>query len=251
MSDGDTMKRIKVLGVGIDLVTMQETLQWIEKVIAERKPCQIITGNPEMLMLAQKDEGFYQVMNQADLVVPDGIGLVIAARRFLKAEVPERVAGFDIATLFMPIAQKKGYRLYLLGAVPGVAETARDRLTEQYPGLRIVGVHDGFLHDGNRREVVEEIRGLKTDLLLVGMGAPRQEKFIADHKEELQVPVSIGLGGSIDVWAGVAKRAPKVWQDLHLEWLYRLLRQPSRIGRMMALPRFILNTVRYKERRVQ
>lgn len=243
------MKRIKVLGVSVDLLTMQETLQWIEQAIAERRPRQIITGNPEMLMTAQNSETFYQVMNQADLVVPDGIGLVIAARRFLKVEVPERVAGFDIATNMIPIAQKKGYRIYLLGAAPGVAEEAQRRLLEQYPGLQIVGVHDGYLNDANRQEVIAEIRHLKPDLLFVGMGAPRQEMFIAEYKEEMQVPVAIGLGGSIDIWAGVAKRAPQFWQNLHMEWFYRLMKQPSRVGRMMALPKFVLYAARYKERR--
>lgn len=244
------MKRIKVLGIPVDLATMQETIQWIEKAIAERTPRQVITGNPEMLMTAQNNDTFFRVMTEADLIVPDGIGLVIAARRFLKADVPERVAGFDIATQLFPIAQKKGYRIYLLGAAPGVAEVARERLLAQYPGLQLVGVHDGFLNDSNRQQVIEEIRSLRPDLLYVGMGAPRQENFIAQFKQELQVPVSIGLGGSIDVWAGVAKRAPKIWQNLHLEWFYRLLRQPSRIGRMMALPKFILYAARYKERRV-
>ena len=245
------MERAKILGVQVQLVTMEETLQWIEAAIKTRVPRHIITGNPEMLMTAQKDEKFFQVMNTVDLVVPDGIGLVMAARRFMKLNVPERVTGFDVSTRFFSVAQKKGYSIYLLGSQPGVAETAKAQLEARFPGLKIIGTHHGFLNEQNKPQLIADIKAKKPDVLLVGMGAPRQEFFIADYKNEYQVPVSIGIGGCIDIWAGVKKRAPKVMQNLHLEWFYRLIKEPTRFLRMMVLPQFVFYAARYKERRIR
>lgn len=243
------MQRIKVLGIPIHLLRKQAALDWIEHAIAEKKPCQIITGNPEMIMAAQKDQRFFQVMNQADLVVPDGIGLVLAIRHLLKAKVPERVTGFDLATSFFQRAAQKGYSIYLLGGVPQMAEKAAHYLVKSFPGLQIKGTHHGFLTEEDYLQLITELASLKPDLLLVGMGAPRQEYFIADHKDQYQVPVSIGVGGCIDHWAGEKERAPLWLQNLHLEWFYRLIKEPRRFFRMLALPKFVLYAAKYKEGR--
>ncbi len=247
---GDTMNTIKILGVKVNIITMEETLDWIEKTIAGGVPRQIITGNPEMLMTAQADEEFYQIMNNADLIVPDGIGLVLAARHFIGIDVPERVTGFDLSTRFFALAAEKGYSIYLLGGNPGVVDEAALALQERYPELQIRGTHHGYLTDEVREQVIAEIAALRPDMLLVGMGAPRQDKFIADYKDRYQVPVSIGIGGCIDIWAGKSKRAPEFMQSLHLEWFYRLVREPYRFFRVLALPKFVYFAARFKERRI-
>ncbi len=256
--DGDNMKKIKILDVPVMVITMEETLLWIENVIGERessipnaRACHIITGNPEMVMAAQEDEEFFEIMNQADLVVPDGIGLILAARHFMGIEIPERVTGFDLSTRLFSLAEEKGYSIYLLGGAPGIAEKAKENLSNKYSGLKIVGAHHGYLNAENQPELLKELSLVKPDILLAGMGAPRQEVFISKYKDQLKIPISIGIGGSVDIWAGEKKRAPQFWQNLHLEWLYRLLKEPTRIGRMLSLPKFILYAARYKERRVK
>lgn len=245
------MDKVKILGLEIDRVTMDETIQWIHQAIATGEPNQIITGNPEMVMTAQGDQRFFHIMQEAELVVPDGIGLILAGRYFIKEEFPERVTGFDLATRLFSEALKKNYSLYLLGGAPGVVDQARERLTANYPGLRIVGTHHGFLNDENREQVIQEITALRPQILLVGMGAPRQEFFIAEYKERLGVPISIGIGGSIDIWAGIKERAPEMWQKMHLEWFYRLTQEPQRLFRMMALPKFVFAAARYKRERIR
>lgn len=245
------MDKVKILGVEIDRVTMEESIQWIHQAIKEKQPQHIITGNPEMVMTAQENETFFQIMNQADLVVPDGIGLILASRYFLKEEFPERVTGFDLSTRLFSEAQKHNYSIYLLGGAPGVPEKARENLIATYPNLKIAGVHHGYINDENREQVIEEIANLQSQILLVGMGAPRQEYFIAENKERLGVPISIGIGGSIDIWAGIKERAPEAWQKMHLEWFYRLVKEPQRFFRMLSLPKFVIHTVRFKERRIR
>ncbi|AZR72198.1 hypothetical protein BBF96_01570 [Anoxybacter fermentans] len=245
------MDKVKILGIQVDIITMEEALRWIEDAIEEKKPRQIITGNPEMVMAAQKNEKFFQIMNQADLVVPDGIGLLLVARYFLGVDMPERVTGFDLSTRLFERALNKGYSIYLLGGALGVAEKAKKNLIRQYPGLKIVGTHHGYLNEENRSKVVSEIQNLRPDLLFVGMGAPRQEIFIATYKNQLKVPVSIGIGGSIDIWAGEKRRAPQWMQKIHLEWFYRLVKEPYRFFRMLALPKFVFYSVLYKERRIR
>lgn len=245
------MRKIRILGVDIDLISMQEAVDWVDATIQKKVPCQIITANPEMVMVAQKDQRFYQIMNQADLVIPDGIGLILGAKYFLNTEIPERVTGFDLSVELFQLAQKKGYRIYLFGAAEGVAAEASKKLIKQFPGLQIVGSHHGYVTDKKRSEVIAEIKELMVDILLVGLGAPRQDIFIADYKDQYQVPVSIGIGGSIDIWAEQKSRAPVFLQNLHLEWFYRLLNEPSRFFRMLVLPKFVYYIAKYKEDRLE
>lgn len=244
-------KTVKILGIRVHLLRQKAVLEWIEEAIQKKESRQIITGNPEMIMAAQKNERFFQIMNQADLIVPDGIGLVLAIRYFLKEKVPERVTGFDLSTSFFELAIQKGYSIYLLGGAPKIAEKAAQRLIKIYPGLQIKGTHHGYLTEEECPNVIKEIASLKPDLLLVGMGAPRQEYFITDHKEKYGVPVSIGIGGSIDHWAGEKRRAPLWMQNLHLEWFYRLIQEPRRFLRLLALPKFVFYAAFYKEGRLR
>ncbi len=229
--------RTEVLGVGFDSVTMSEALDAAEKLMERPGADYIVTPNPEIVMACREDPEVKRAVEGASLVLPDGIGVIYGAKILgtpLKAKVP----GADFAENLMARMAGKGRSVYLLGAKPGVAELAGEKLSAKYPGLRIAGTADGYFKDDG--PVIEAINAARPDLLLVCLGAPKQEKWMAANRDKLTVPLMAGLGGSLDVYAGAVKRAPEVWQKLELEWLYRLIKQPSRLGRMMKLPKFLL-----------
>jgi len=205
----------------------------------------VVTPNPEAVMIAQRDGGFLHVLQQADLVLPDAIGILMAAK-WLKMPMPCRVPGCDAALALLEAISTTQYTVYLLGAAPGVAETALRNLEASYPTLRIIGTHDGYFNHEEEILLLEEIKQLKPDVLLVGMSMPRQELWAATHLHNLPCKVTMCLGGSIDIMAGTVKRAPKIMRRLGLEWLYRLVSQPSRARRMLNLPRFVLAVLRSK-----
>ena len=161
--------------------------------------------------------------------------------------MPERVAGYDLAQELMRKAPQKGYRLFFFGAAPGVAEKAKTKAEKLYPGIEIVGVRNGFFSSDDEPQILREIQEAKPDILLVALGVPKQEKWLAAHLHELAVPVSMGVGGTFDVMAGVMKRAPHWMQKAKLEWLFRGAMQPKRAGRLMALPRFVFKVMAYKK----
>jgi len=227
-----------VLGVRVDDVTGDEALSIIEGFIQEGTPHQVVTVNPEFVVAAQGDKEFRRILNAAGLALPDGIGIVWASR-LLNHPLRERVAGSDLVPKIAALAAKRGYRLFLLGAAPGVAEEAARRLCQQNPGLTIVGTYAGSPAVEEEDEIVALVRAAKPDVLFVAYGAPAQEKWIARNLERLGVPVCMGVGGTLDFIAGVAKRAPLWMQRLGLEWLHRLCHQPWRWRRMLALPKFV------------
>lgn len=235
-----------VLGVRIDAVTMAEAVAAAESYIAGRRPGLIATANAEMVMAAQQDGELARILAAAALVVPDGAGVVWAAR-YHDQPVPERVAGYDLAQALLARAAVKGYRVFFLGGAPGIADKARDIAVERYPGLNIVGVRHGFFSAQDDRQIIDEVNAAAPDILLVALGVPRQEKWLAAHFNELSVPVCMGVGGTFDVMAGVVQRAPLWMQQAYLEWLFRLLSQPSRFVRMLALPRFVLRVMTAKK----
>jgi N-acetylglucosaminyldiphosphoundecaprenol N-acetyl-beta-D-mannosaminyltransferase len=224
---------VSILGVRVDAVTMPQTLGWIEAAVAARQPRQICTANPEFIMAAQRDPEFRAVLNQADLVLPDGVGLLWAARR-LGVCLPERVAGSDLIYRLAELAGQRGWRVYLLGAGEGVAQAAAQRLQGLYPGLVVAGSFAGDPRSASADALVAGVRAARPDVLLVAYGAPAQDKWIAQYRARLGVPVSIGVGGSFDFVAGVARRAPVWMQRLGLEWLHRLWRQPWRARRTFS-----------------
>lgn len=227
------------MGVQVDAVTMAEAVEIVEKLIAAGKPSIVATANAEMLMRATKDAELKAVLNAAELVVPDGAGTVWAAHH-LGYKMPERVAGFDLVQELMKLAPSKSQRIFLFGAAAGIADKAKAKAEELYRGINIVGTRNGFFTAADESEIVAQIRAAKPDILLAALGVPKQEKWLAAHKAELKVPVSIGVGGTFDVMAGVVKRAPKWMQRAKLEWLFRAMLQPSRAGRLIALPKFVL-----------
>lgn len=232
-----TKSRIDILGCQIDKVNMDQALAFIEKRINESIPSHIITVNAEIVYQAHKDQQLREVINSASLNTPDGIGIVWAARQ-LGVTLKERVTGIDLLDRICSIASARGWKVFFLGAAPGVAEQATDRLLAKYPGLDIVGTENGYFKEEEEKAVIAKIKALSPHILFIGLGAPKQEYFIRRNLKLLGVPVCIGVGGSFDVVAGIKKRAPKLFIKLNLEWLYRLLAEPSRFKRQLALPRF-------------
>lgn len=232
-------ERVNILGVDVDAVTMAEAVDVVRRAMDTRVGIMVATANAEMLMRATHDEELRRILNASALVVPDGAGTVWAARHLGHA-MPERVAGYDLAQELLRCAPAEGRRVYFFGSAPGVAEKAKAKAEQLYPGIEIVGVRNGFFSPADNAAIIAEIRAARPDLLLVALGVPKQEKWIAAHLAELDVPVAIGVGGTLDVMAGVMKRAPHWMQKAKLEWLFRGLMQPKRAGRLLALPKFVL-----------
>ncbi len=246
------------MGVGIHPLTLAEAASVIRGWIREQylwgeltgsdffPPAatrQVVTLNAEMLYRAQHDASFRDLVNQADLVVPDGHGVIWAGRR-LGCPFPERVTGIDLIHALAAHAAREKWRVFLLGAAPGVAEAAALNLRRQYPGLRVAGTEHGYFPEAETLAVIRKIRAARPDLLLVALGSPKQEFFIWVHRQELGALVAIGVGGSFDVLAGRLRRAPPFFRRLRLEWFYRILQEPARWRRALVLPRFVWMVLR-------
>lgn len=231
---------IDILGVPVHMVTMDETMTLARQMMAVPGVSQIATVNPEFVMAAQQDEAFTAVLREADLCIPDGIGLLVASRR-LGRPLAERVPGSELVYRLAETAAEEGWRLFLLGAAPGVAEEAAARFRGLYPDLVIAGTYAGSPHPSENETIVNLINSSEADLLYVAYGAPKQDKWIARNRETLSsVRLAMGVGGSLDFVTGRAQRAPRWAQKLGLEWLHRLYKEPWRWRRMLALPRFAL-----------
>lgn len=239
--------RIDILGCRVDKVNMDEALNFIAERIKNNDPAHIITLNAEIVYRACGDAQLREVINRADLNTPDGIGIVWAARQ-LGFPLEERVTGIDLLEKLCSLAGKEAWKLFFLGAAPGVAEQAADKLSARYPGLTVVGTGDGFFREEEEEAIAAKVKALSPQILFVGLGAPKQEYFIQRYAEYLAVPICIGVGGSFDVVAGLKKRAPKLFIKLNMEWLYRLLAEPSRLKRQLALPGFARLVLKQKWR---
>jgi len=224
---------ISLLGVRVHAVTMPQTLTWIEAAVAGRVPRQICTANPEFVMTAQRDHAFFDLLNLADLVIPDGAGLLWAAR-YKGLRLAERVAGSDLIYRIAELAGQHGWRVFFLGAAEGVAHKASEALHARYPGLVVAGVFAGSPRPEDNADIVARVKAAQPDVLLVAYGAPAQDLWIARNLIALEVPLCMGVGGSFDFVAGMVPRAPRALQRLNLEWLYRLWRQPWRFPRIMT-----------------
>ena len=222
-----------ILGIRFDDLTREEAAQAGAGLLRSGSFHYVVTPNPEFILSSEKDPEFRRILNEADLVLPDGIGVVYSAK-ILGTPLKERVPGIDFAADMLAQLNEMGGRLFLLGAKPGVAELAAANLKDAHPGLIVCGTHDGYFREDG--PVVEEIRAAAADVVFVCLGAPKQELWMVEHGPATGAHLMVGLGGSLDVFAGVVERAPEGFQKLGLEWLYRLAKEPKRIGRMAKLP---------------
>lgn len=226
-----------ILGVRVDSVTMEQTIGLLESMVLGEGKHHVVTVNPEFIMTAHRDEMFRAVLNRSALSLPDGIGVVLVGR-LLGRRFPERVTGIDVVERFGAIAHRHRLRVFFLGAAPGIAGQTADRLRERYPDLIVAGTYAGSPRHEEEDEICTMIARSKADILLVAYGAPLQDLWIARNLHRLPVRIAMGVGGTFDFIAGVAVRAPAWIQHTGFEWLYRLIREPWRWKRMMALPRF-------------
>lgn len=245
MSD---VTKIDILGVRFEHVDFDGAIERLVGFIGGDAPRAVYTPNPEIVMVARRDAGFMEVLRRGDMILPESVGIVLAARIF-GHRLRGRVTGIDTATAVFKRVKDMGISVYFYGGAPGVAETAKARVEEAYPGLSVAGVSHGFLDEDGQRAMIEEIKRLSPQILLVGTGSPRQERFIDRHKAELPCKLLMGVGGAFDVMSGRLRRAPAIFRKLNLEWLYRLVREPSRLKRQLQLPLFML--VVLKERIVK
>jgi len=230
-----TMKRVSILNVPFTYITKQTLIETLQTHVEKREKAFVVTANPEIVMMASRDDSFMKLVHEATYVTADGIGVVKAAQ-ILGSPLPERVTGFDTMMGLLDVANKQQFSIFLLGATEDTLEKTVATIKETYPDIRIAGAEHGFFSDAEA--IHKRVREAKPDMTFVALGAPRQEKWIADQMNVAEHGIFIGVGGSFDVLAGTVKRAPKMWQTLNLEWLYRLLKQPSRWKRMLDLPRF-------------
>ena len=225
--------KIEVLGVAFDDVTLEQAAELGGKMLQEDRFHYVVTPNPEFILAAEKDESFRAVLNAADLVIPDGIGVIYSAK-ILGTPLSERVPGIEFSAKMLEKLNEMGGRLFLLGAKPGVAEKAGENICAQYPNIVLCGTQDGYFKD--EEDVILKVAAARPDLMFVCLGAPKQEKWMARWGQHSGAKLAIGLGGCLDVYAGNVERAPEAWQKMGMEWAYRLKKEPKRITRMAKLP---------------
>ncbi|MED3564458.1 WecB/TagA/CpsF family glycosyltransferase, partial [Bacillus xiapuensis] len=204
----------------------------------------VVTANPEIVMYAREDRDYHKIVQEADYVVPDGAGIILAAK-ILNTPLQERVTGYDLTVRLLELSNQNAWRVYLLGGKEETNQKAVANICKQYPNLVMAGSHNGYFK-GEENRIADEIKAANADIVFVAIGFPRQEKWISAHYSSFSKGIFMGVGGSIDVLAGEVNRAPEVWQKLNLEWFYRLVKQPSRWRRMLALPRFLREILKTK-----
>ncbi len=246
-AEGEALETLELFGIELARLTFRSALDLLKQWARQPGPRQVVTADATMLVLARQQPDFARILQQADLVVPDGAGVLWAAAR-LGTPLPERVPGCDLAERLCAELADTDCTFYFLGAAPGVAAEAANRLKRRFPLLRIVGTRHGYFPPEAEPEVVAEIAALKPDVVFCALGIPKQEFFLFRHKHELGANLLMGVGGTLDVLSGRVKRAGKFWQDLHLEWLYRTLSQPrKRLPRALKLAKLLTMTL--EERR--
>lgn len=237
---------VNILGVNVDKMSFSETFEKAKALLEEDKLSMIFTPNPEIVMAATKDEEFKNILNSADIVTADGIGVVYASK-ILKNSVCERVPGFDLSLKLLEYASEKGKGVFFFGSKPGISDKAKENVEKTYPGLKVLGTENGYFKEEDEERIVEKINESGAEILFVCLGAPKQEKWIYKHKDSLNVKLCLGVGGTLDVLSGEAKRAPEVFIKLNLEWFYRIVLNPSRWGRFLALPKFMFKVLKSRK----
>ncbi|WP_257008370.1 WecB/TagA/CpsF family glycosyltransferase [Bacillus sp. FJAT-45350] len=233
--------KVSILGVDFVNTTLSGMVTQLATHLDNEEKAFVVTANPEIVLHAHQNPSYKEVLQKASYVTADGIGVVKAAQ-LLGKPLPERVTGFDMFMQLLQLANEKSLSIYLLGAKDEVLQRAINKINEQFPNIKIVGSHHGFF-DWEKDGIDRQIKELKPDLVFVALGLPRQENWIAQHYNQFDKGVFMGIGGSFDVLAGEVNRAPEIWQKLNVEWLYRLVQEPTRWRRMLALPKFALKVV--------
>jgi len=242
--------KTNIRGIYFDNLTLKETVDLILARLYKGEQTAVFTPNSEIVQACIEDNTLYGVINSAEIICPDGIG-VIKAAKILKTPLKEKVAGIEVGEKLIASLADGSKTIFFLGSKPGIAELATESLRKKYPGIQVVGTNDGYFQkEGEENDkVIEKINASGADVLFVCLGAPTQEKWIFANRQKLNVTVMLGLGGSLDGYAGVVKRAPKIFIKLGLEWFYRLLCEPWRFKRMLKLPKFYFGTLCYKIKR--
>jgi N-acetylglucosaminyldiphosphoundecaprenol N-acetyl-beta-D-mannosaminyltransferase len=242
-----TPKRVDILDVPVDCITMDQAVEWAASRMKETQPASVIAVNPEKIMKAQTDLTLQRCLRSAGLLIPDGIGVVMAAR-LLGLGYAERVPGAELMPRLCAFAAQKGHSVFLFGGSPDVNQETAATLRQRLPTLNIVGAQHGFVPPSDMQTVLNRINESAPDFLFLALGSPKQELWMANHLPHLRVKVCQGVGGTFDVLAGRVKRAPKIFRAVHLEWFFRLLSQPNRILRQTALPLFAFHILRKRVR---
>ncbi|MED1468615.1 WecB/TagA/CpsF family glycosyltransferase [Bacillus salipaludis] len=235
---------VNILGINFLNKGFNEVVHLLTERVAMGVKTFVVTANPEIVMYAREDKDYWKIVQEADYVVPDGSGIILAAK-ILNSPIQERVTGYDLTVRLLDLANQNGWRIYLLGGKEETNKKAVATICERYPHLVMAGSHNGYFK-GKENKIADEIKAANADIVFVALGFPRQEKWISAHYATFSKGIFMGVGGSIDVLAGEVKRAPLVWQKLNLEWFYRLVKQPSRWRRMLALPRFLVEILKVK-----
>lgn len=241
----DSRNTIGILGIPVDNINMGDAIAIVKRFLNEDSVHTIYTPNSEIMMAAQRDKYLKDILIQGDMLVADGAGVVLASK-ILGCKLPERVAGFDLVKNIFQISSETKLRFFLLGAKPGVTEEAAVNIINKYNGIEISGYHHGYFSDKDEVNIIEQINSSGAEILLVALGAPRQEKWIHENKNKLKVKICIGIGGTLDVFAGKTARAPEFFQKHNLEWLYRLYKEPRRFWRMFDIPKFLLLALHHR-----
>jgi len=256
------MSKIKIRGVPFDDVNMNEAVECCCGWLDENGARVIHTPNAEIVQLCVEKNEYYRLINSADLIIPDGAGVILASKLLRSPLKKGKVAGIELCENLIRVASERGKSVYFLGGKPDVARIASEKMKEKYPGLTVAGFHDGYFRKidslenaeaysaGNKElcpnedaAVIKDINDSGADILLVCLGVPKQEIWMSAHRGEINVSLMGGFGGSFDIYSGISQRAPRIFIKLGLEWFYRLLKEPARIGRMMKLPKFVLGTI--------
>ncbi|ETI69155.1 WecB/TagA/CpsF family glycosyltransferase [Neobacillus vireti] len=230
------LKFKEVLGYHFVDSTMDELVGEVHSRIVQSQKTFIVTANPEIITFAQSNPSYDEVIKSSDYITPDGIGIVIASK-ILGRPLRERLAGFDLMLKLLELSDKEHYRVYLLGTKPNIIDLSASNIIKAFPNLEIVGFHHGYFQSDEK--IIKEIQQKQPDLVFVGLGFPKQEKWISENLTHFTKGMFVGVGGCLNIWAGVTKRAPRFMVNLNLEWLYRLIKEPSRSKRMLAIPIFL------------
>jgi N-acetylglucosaminyldiphosphoundecaprenol N-acetyl-beta-D-mannosaminyltransferase len=240
------MKMNSVPVLDIDFLNMRfnQVVEMLFSNIKSNRKSFIVTANPEIVMYAHDHPTYKKIIQSADMVVPDGYGIILAAK-ILSTPIMERVAGYDLMVRLLELGNENQLKIYLLGGREETNQKAVVNISRHYPNVKIVGSHHGFF-DWEKNKITAEIKATSPDIIFVALGFPKQEQWIARNLDQFSKGLFMGVGGSIDVLAGEVQRAPRIWQKMNLEWFYRLISQPSRWRRMLAIPQFLMQIFKLK-----